>query len=95
MKPQTNSDAYVTNFVCILAAIIINSAIIPLLLNASIFGGRPVLFFTWINFQNFNLLQSYSDFLRKWYAYVGPFYLNFFLIAVVTPWINLIKVSVL
>lgn len=95
MKPTSNSDAHVTNFVSILIATIINSVTIPLLLNASIFGGRPVLFFSWINFKNLDSLQSYSDFTRKWYVYVAPFYLNFFLIALVTPWLNLLKVTVL
>jgi hypothetical protein len=95
MKPRSNSDAHVTNFVSILIATLINSVTIPLLLNASIFGGRPVLFFSWINFKNFSTLQSYSDFSRNWYAYVAPFYLNFFLIAVITPWLNLIKISII
>lgn len=95
MKPRSNSDAHVTNFVSILLATLINSITIPLLLNASIFGGRPVLFFSWINFNNFSMLQSYSDFSRSWYAFVAPFYLNFFLIAVLTPWLNLIKISLL
>lgn len=94
MKPKTNSDASVTEFVSILIATLINSVTIPLLLNASIFGGRPILFLSWINFENFSSLQSYSDFSRNWYAYVGPFYLNFFLIAMLTPWINLLQVSV-
>ncbi len=95
MKPRNKSEGYVTSFIYILFATIINSIALPLLINGQIFEARPVFFFKFINFLDFSKLISYSDFTRDWYAYVAPYYLNFFLFGIISPWISLITTCIL
>jgi len=69
----------------------INSCIIPLLLNANIFGTEFVSYLKFINFMDFTQMAIFSDFNSNWYAFVAPYYLNIIIIAsFVSPIIGLI-----
>jgi hypothetical protein len=94
-KPETRSRASKTIFITIFLATLVNSTIIPLILNAQIFGVRPNTFLSFISFIKINQVQVFDDFSERWFAYISPYYVNMFLVSIILPWIDLLKVSVL
>lgn len=95
MKPITKSSEQNVNFVVILLSTLFNSCFLPLFLNASVFGYTPNTYLHIFNFVNFTNVKNYSDFVPDWYAYVSPYFVNLFLVAIIMPWINLLKVVVI
>lgn len=94
LRPASIPKEYVFIFWGVLISSFINTVIIPLLLNANIFG---VEFYTYLQFVGFidsNKLSIFSDFTTDWYALISPYYLTFMIIGcLVSPFISLVVFS--
>ena len=84
------TNLFIFNFI----AVLLNSIVLPLVINASIFGTQPILYVSFLNFFNFAKISLYSDFSVKWYVYIAPYYINLIIISCIMPIINIVKVSI-
>lgn len=95
LRPHTIPKEYVFIFWGVLISNYINSAILPLILNANIFGVQFISYLKFINFMDFNNMSIFSDFSSDWYALVSPYYVNMLIIAsFISPIIGLIVMSI-
>jgi hypothetical protein len=85
LKPDTKPKEYNFIFITVFLSNLINSTILPLILNGDIFGFKSVSFLTFIDFINFQKVTIFKDFDRNWFAIVSPYYTNFFIIASISP----------
>lgn len=69
---------------------LINTTIVPMMLNGDIFRFRSVTYLSFISFIDLNKISVFRDFDRDWYAIVSPYYINFFIISAVSPLIQLV-----
>ncbi len=58
-------------------------------MNGDIFGFKSLVYLKFINFIHFEKVAIFKDYTTDWYAIVGPYYMNFLIIACVSPLINL------
>ena len=68
----------------------INASVLPLVMNGDIFGFQSLQYLTFINFIDFNKVAVFKDYDTDWYAVVAPYYMNFLIIAITSPFINLL-----
>lgn len=95
LRPNTIPKEYVFIFWGVLISNYINSAILPLILNANIFGVQFISYLKFINFMDFDKMSIFSDFSSDWYALVSPYYVNMLIIAsFISPIIGLIVMSI-
>jgi len=86
LRPNSIPKEYSFIFWGVLISNVINTGIIPLLLNANVFGVEFYTYIKFINFIDFNQLSIFSDFTADWYALISPYYVNFIIIGcLVTP----------
>ena len=90
LKPETKPAEFSFIFVGVLISNYINSTLLPLLINGNIYGFQAVSYLTWISFIDFDSLAIFKDFDRNWFAIISPYYTNFFIIACLTPFIQVI-----
>lgn len=64
---------------------LINSTVLPLILNGDIFGFKSVSYLGFISFINFTKVNVFKDFDRNWFTVISPYYTNFFIIAAISP----------
>lgn len=95
MKPKSKSSMYTNIFIINFIAVLLNSIVLPLLINASIFGTKPVLYISFLNFLDLTKISMYSDFQKAWYVYIAPYYINMIIISIIMPLIDIIKTSIL
>lgn len=95
MKPKSKSTQYSNLFIFNFLAVLLNSFVLPLLINASIFGTKPILYVSFLNFFDLTKVSLYSDFEKSWYVYIAPYYMNLIIISILMPIIDLIKVSIM
>lgn len=81
LRPNTIPKEYVFIFWGVLISNYINSTILPLALNANIFGVQFISYLKFINFMDFSRMSIFSDFTIDWYALVSPYYVNMMIIA--------------
>lgn len=94
MKPKSKSTMFSNMFIFNFIAVLLNSIVLPLLINASIFGTKPVLYVSFLNFFDLAKISMYSDFEKAWYVYIGPYYINIIIISCIMPIIDLVKVAI-
>lgn len=85
LKPDTKPREYNFVFISVFLSNLINSTILPLILNGDIFGFKSVSYLTFIDFINFEKISIFRDFDRNWFAVISPYYTNFFIIATISP----------
>lgn len=94
LRPANIPKEYLFTFWGVLFASFINTAIIPLLLNANVFGVEFYTYIKFIDFIDFSQLSIFSDFTPDWYALVSPYYLNFLIIGCfISPFAGLLAFS--
>lgn len=59
-------------------------------MNGDIFGFQSLKYLTFIDFIDFDRVAVFKDYNIDWYAIVGPYYMNFLIIAIISPVINLL-----
>jgi hypothetical protein len=90
LRPNTIPKEYVFVFWGVLFSNFINSCLIPLLLNANVFGVQFVSYLRFIDFMDFSKMSIFNDFTTDWYALVSPYYLNMVIIsAFISPIIGI------
>lgn len=89
LKPDTKPREYNFVFISVFLSNLINSTILPLILNGDIFGFKSVSYLTFIDFINFEKISIFRDFDRNWFAVISPYYTNFFIIATISPLIQI------
>jgi len=95
LRPNTVPKEYVFIFWGVLVSNYINSIIIPLLLNADIFGLQSIEYLKFINFMDFNNISIFDDFNSGWYALISPYYTTMIIIScLISPIISLISSSI-
>jgi len=95
LRPNTVPKEYVFIFWGVLVSNYINSIIIPLLLNADIFGLQSIEYLKFINFMDFNNISIFDDFNPGWYALISPYYTTMIIIScLISPIISLISSSI-
>ncbi len=91
LRPNTIPKEYVFIFWGVLISNYINSTILPLMLNADIFGTQFISYLKFIEFMNFDKMSIFKDFTTDWYALISPYYVTMMIIAtLVSPLIGLI-----
>lgn len=95
LKPQSKPKQYSFVFVSVLFSNYINASILPLVMNGDIFGFQSLKYLTFIKFIEFDKVAVFKDYNLDWYAVVGPYYINFLIIAIVSPVINLFITCIL
>jgi hypothetical protein len=95
MKPKSKSTLFSNLFIFNFIAVLLNSFVLPLLINASIFGTKPILYVSFLNFFDLAKISLYSDFEKSWYVYIAPYYINLIIVSIIMPIIDLIKVAIL
>lgn len=95
MKPKSKSTMYSNMFIFNFLAVLLNSFVLPLLINSSIFGTKPILYISFLNFFDLNKISLYTDFEKSWYVYIAPYYINLIIVSIFMPMIDLLKVSIL
>jgi hypothetical protein len=93
MKPKSKSTMYSNMFIFNFLAVLLNSIVLPLLINASIFGTKPVLYVSFLDFFDLAKLTMYGDFQKGWYVYIGPYYINLIIISCIMPILDIAKVA--
>ena len=78
-----------------LLSIYINASILPLIMNGDIFGFQSLSYLKFMNFIEFDKVAIFKDYNTDWYAIVGPYYMNFLIIAIISPIINLLVTCLL
>lgn len=81
LRPNTIPKEYVFIFWGVLISNYINSTILPLALNANIFGIEFISYLKFINFMDFSRMSVFDDFTSDWYALISPYYVNMMIIA--------------
>jgi hypothetical protein len=90
LRPQSIPGEYLFVFWGVLISNVINTGVIPLLLNASIFGVEFYTYLQFIQFIDFHQLSIFSDFTPDWYALIAPYYINFvFIGCLISPLLSL------
>jgi hypothetical protein len=90
LKPASKPKEYSFIFVGVLISNYINASVLPLVMNGDIFGLKSISYLTFIDFIDFNKVAIFKDYNTDWYAVVGPYYMNFLIIANISPIINLL-----
>lgn len=90
LKPDSKPKEYSFIFVGVLLSNYINSSILPLVMNGDIYGFQSLSYLKFINFIDFSKVAIFRDYTTDWYAVVGPYYMNFLIIAILSPIINLL-----
>lgn len=94
LRPSTLPGQHLFIFWGVLISNFINSTIIPLLLNANVYGVEFVSYLKFMNFMDFNNLSVFSDFTDDWYALISPYYITMMIIACfISPFIGLLVMS--
>jgi hypothetical protein len=94
LRPSTIPGEHIFIFWGVLISNFINSAIIPLLLNANVYGMQFVSYLKFLNFMDFNNLSIFGDFNADWYALISPYYITMIIIAsFISPIIGLAVLS--
>lgn len=94
LRPNTVPKEYVFIFWGVLISNYINSSILPLMLNANIFGVQFISYIKFINFMDFSSISIFSDFTVDWYALISPYYITMVIIgSFISPLIGLIIFS--
>ncbi len=81
LRPHTIPKEYVFIFWGVLISNYINSTILPLLLNANVYGMTFISYLKFINFMDMSKISIFGDFSLDWYAMVSPYYVNMVIIA--------------
>ena len=81
LRPHTIPKEYVFIFWGVLISNYINSTILPLLLNANVYGMTFISYLKFINFMDMTKISIFGDFSLDWYAMVSPYYVNMVIIA--------------
>jgi hypothetical protein len=81
LRPNTIPKEYVFVFWGVLISNFINSCLIPLMLNANVYGVQFVSYLKFINFMNFSQMSIFNDFSIDWYAMISPYYMNIIIIS--------------
>lgn len=72
----------------------LNATILPLVLNANIYGTQLSNYLKFLNFMNFDNLSIFDDFTVDWYGIISPYYVTFIIIAsFISPIIGFIVMS--
>jgi ABC-type glycerol-3-phosphate transport system permease component len=58
-------------------------------MNGDIYGFQSLSYLKFINFIDFSKVAIFKDYSRDWYAVMAPYYMNFLIIAIISPLINL------
>ena len=58
-------------------------------MNGDIFGFQSLQYLKFLDFIDFKKVSIFKDYDRDWYAVVGPYYMNFLIIAIISPLINI------
>jgi hypothetical protein len=90
LKPDSKPKEYSFIFVGVLVSNYINSSILPLIMNGDIFGFQSLSYLKFIDFIDFNKVAIFKDYTTDWYAVVGPYYMNFLIIAITSPIVNVV-----
>ena len=91
LRPASIPKEYSFIFWGVLLSNFINTGVIPLLLNASVFGVEFYTYLKFIEFIDYNQLSIFSDFTSDWYALISPYYVNFIIIGCfISPFASLI-----
>jgi len=94
LRPSSIPREYTFVFWGVLISNCVNTAVIPLLLNANVFGVEFYVYIKFINFIDYNQLSIFSDFTSDWYALIAPYYVNFIIIGCfLSPFAGLIVFS--
>lgn len=94
LRPATIPKEFIFVFWCVLISNYLNTAVLPLVINANIYGTQFVNYIKFINFMDFNSLSIFSDFTADWYAIFSPYYVNFVIIAsFITPLAGLLVMT--
>ena len=89
LKSDSKPKEYSFIFVAVLISNYINSSILPLIMNGNIFGFQCLEYLKFIDFIDFKNVAIFKDYDTDWYAVVGPYYINFMIIAIIGPIISL------
>jgi len=81
LRPNAIPKEYIFVFWGVLISNFINSCIIPLMLNANVYGVQFVSYLKFINFMNFSQMSIFSDFSTDWYAMISPYYMTIIIIS--------------
>lgn len=90
LKPDSKPKEYSFIFVGVLLSNYINASILPLIMNGDIFGFQSLTYLKFIDFIDFSKVAIFKDYTTDWYAVVGPYYMNFLIIAITSPIVNLV-----
>lgn len=93
LKPDAKPKEYNFVFISVFLSNLVNSTILPLILNGDIFGFKSVSYLKFIDFINFDKVSIFKDFDRNWFAVISPYYTNFFIIASISPLIEIVVYS--
>ena len=80
LRPSSTPREYSFVFWGVLLSNFVNTAVIPLLLNASVFGVEFYVYLKFIDFIDYSQLSIFSDFTPDWYALIAPYYVNFIIV---------------
>ncbi len=87
VRPESKSLTIRLNMLVLLAATFLNTVMIPLLLNSSIYGVVPARALSFVF--NLSKFQFYGDYTSSWYYYIGPYFMNFMVVSLANPFIQL------
>ncbi len=59
-------------------------------MNGDIYGFKSLSYLKFIDFIDFSKVAIFKDYTQDWYAIVAPYYMNFLIIAITSPLINLL-----
>lgn len=65
----------------------------PLILNGNIEGFQSVKYLRFVKFINQDNVTIFKDFDKDWYAVISPYYTMFFVVAAISPVIQLVVFS--
>lgn len=94
LKPDTKPKEYNFIFISVFISNLVNSTILPLILNADIFGFKSVSYLKFIDFINVEKVSIFKDFDKNWFAVISPYYTNFFIIASISPLIEIVVYTI-
>ena len=80
LRPNSVPKEYSFIFWGVLISNFFNTGIIPLLINANVFGVEFYRYLSFIKFIDYTQLSIFSDFTADWYALIAPYYINFMII---------------
>ena len=59
-------------------------------MNGDIFGFQSLSYLKFMDFIDFDKVAIFKDYTTDWYAVVGPYYMNFLIIAITSPIVNVV-----